>query len=210
MTDSSKDNSRGYCLEEYKSLREEILMILKRGYEIYFSTLALSIASIGYGIKIEDFTTSLVVILSPLLVLHFGFGLIREQVRTLRRNAAYIRIFHEGEKTQIFWETRLNELRNRRKNKKRKMRDMTVVDLLKGFPTIIDIISILCFFIAYIKIYNNGNIYFNQVILFIIVTVIFITWIFLAKRTHHQCKSLQGGGIIEQEYVEEWERQKNK
>lgn len=61
--------------EEYRSLREEINMIIKRGYDIYFSSLALSIALLGYGITIYNSNSISVpiVVLIPVFLLHLGF-----------------------------------------------------------------------------------------------------------------------------------------
>ncbi|MFA5240105.1 MAG: hypothetical protein WC476_10440 [Phycisphaerae bacterium] len=201
----------GYPLEEYKSLREEILMIIKRGYEIYFSAIALSIGLLGCGIKIDKFTTSVIVILSPVFVLNLGFDLIREQVRTLRRNAAYIRIFHEGKDSDIFWETRLNKLRkDRTKESKAILKDITAADILSGFPTIIDVLSFVCVVLAIVKIlYDSTKESIEEkAVAFSVTAIVVIIGVIIAFFRHRQCIELQGGGKIENEYAEEWTKQK--
>lgn len=201
--------------EEYRSLRQEINMILKRGYDIYFSSIGLSVGLIGYGITIDSSITKIIIFLSPIFVLFLGFTLILEQVRTLRRNAMYIRVFHEGKHSGIFWESHLYDLRTRRKKMPKKLRkDITVADFLKGFPNIIDILCAICFTLASIQ-------YFPLIrqllstktflgITAIVVGFAFTLWlIYSCIRRHKQCVLFQGGGKIEKEYLEEWKALKN-
>jgi hypothetical protein len=197
---------QSFRIEEYKSLRQEILMILKRGYDIYFSTIALSIGLLGYGVNISDLTTSIIIILSPILVLYFGYNLILEQIKTLRRNASYIRIFYEGKKTGIHWETRLNHLREIRMREINIIKDITVVDILKGFPSIIDVLSVICFIVALVKVINIFNIYDWHLLQIIIIIIIFLFWLIFAIRRYEKSNSYKGGGKIEQEYASEWNK----
>ncbi len=205
--------------EEYRSLREEINATLKRGFEIHFAALTISVGLLGYGVTVEEWLISTLIILSPILILHLGFLLILEQVRTVRRNAAYIRIFHEGPETGIFWETRLYKLRQEReqeeKDKKTRTtkKDVTVADILKGFPTIVDIISAICLAIAWVKItmqvekvvplaqwpiewWIGGGI--------LIVALPITLLVVLARSRHHKSTALQGGGTVEKEYANIW------
>ncbi len=185
--------------EEYRSLRQEINMILKRGYDIYFSTFALSIALIGYGINLNPSITGIIILLSPIFILHFGFKSILEQVRTLRRNAAYIRVFHEGQASDIFWEKRLYKLRLKRKEQpKSLMEKITVVDMLKGFPTVIDVISGICLIIAgnpYIRLvlHHFDKSIVNKIVIIAMPIALICLVVYLCIRRHQQCVLFQGG-----------------
>ncbi len=203
-------------VEEYRSLREEINNILKRGYEIYFTTLTIAIGLLGYGVTVDELLISALMVFAPILVLHLGFLLILEQIRTVRRNAAYIRKFHEGEESGIFWETDLYRLRKDRQTLAARRAHITVADILKGFPTIIDILSGICLVIVWIKggVVLTGTPWQQQppafwiVILTLAVFVPVAFVVSLAISRHQKSQALQGGGSIEEEYAEFWQKLK--
>lgn len=203
-------------VEEYRSLREEINAILQRGYYIYFSTLTLALGLVGYGISIDEILPSVFVILSPIPILHLGFLLILEQVRTVRRNASYIRAFHEGEETGIFWETRLHWLRKSRE-KKPKKREVTVADILKEFPTVIDLMSALCLIIAWIRYFvpiigvplEQLSIYWWIGTAILVLFPVILT-VILAHYRNRQSATLQGAGKVEDGYMQIWQFLKEK
>lgn len=213
-------------VEEYRSLREEINNILQRGYYIYFSTLTIALGLIGYGIHIDEVITSVCVILSPIPILHLGYLLILEQVRTVRRNASYIRAFHEGEETGIFWETRLCQLRTKREEEQKGKREVTVADILKGFPTVIDIMSAFCFIVALIRytlpvtkrLYLPSPLSLISLIELLnrlpsdwwistVIVALFLAFITaaLAWYRKHKSATLKGAGKVESDYMKIWQ-----
>jgi len=159
-----------YQLAEYQVLKEEILSTLKRGFNIYFSTLALTFGVINLGIVLKDLYGS-VVLLFPLFVLPSGYYLVLEQTKTIRRNAAYIHVFYENEVTGVFWETNLFKLREdklreeeRREGERREDKEkfkikisMVTCDILKKFPTIIDVLGWVCIGLSITKFITTGN-----------------------------------------------------
>jgi hypothetical protein len=194
-------------LAEYVSLREEINKIIRRGYDVHYGAMVIALGMLTYGVA-NSGPTSVCLILSPVLILSAAFRIILEQVKTLRRNAAYLRVFYEGDPNGIFWETDLHALRRDRTRRRRRgdREDITVSDILKAFPNEYDWFVLICLIVALTRIYTIWQLNVAEASAAAGVEAaacgFWLAYVF--RRRRRACRSLVGGGTVERRYAAEW------
>lgn len=102
-------------MEEYKSLRTEILQLLEREVRLVIFSFTATAAILGFAFTQQRPLRegAPLLFLIPLLVLTLVLLQLNDTARSLVRIAVYIRIFLELNDPALNWETKMNELRGK-------------------------------------------------------------------------------------------------
>ncbi len=104
MTQNPQDRT----IEEYKTLRAEILLLLNRELTLVSFTFTATAAILGFA-----FSQGIsLLFLVPLLMLRLVLFQLNDSARSVARISAYIRIFLEPNDPGLNWETRMDDLRD--------------------------------------------------------------------------------------------------
>jgi len=128
--------------DEYKALRDEILMEYQREVNLTAFVFTATAAIIGYGITAE----SPFVFLVPLVLLTLLLFQLRNSLHTILTISVYIRVFIESKKdVGQYWETAIDVLRNKLRNERR-FRSLTDV-IFARFTAVMGLFCIGLYFV---------------------------------------------------------------
>jgi len=170
-------------LEEYKSLRQEILQSLRLRIHIYFTTLA---AFSGFCFWASTNSTRLFAELSVLfllLLIYFSYCLILALNTKINIKSSYIAVRIEPEFENMYWESNMSKLYNDFKP--------------KGFASEVAlyrisycILSLLAFVLGYNKLIGSMQLFKSQQIAFLLMALAYLALIFLTWREKETRNSL--------------------
>ncbi|MBN2396335.1 MAG: hypothetical protein JXC36_07735 [Candidatus Atribacteria bacterium] len=185
-------------IAEFKALRAEIEATSKRTYDTVFLALTGSSALIGYGFTKENPW----IFLTPLIIIWGASQIIRQSYRSQRRLVAYIRVFHE---TDEMWESVLAQSRILVKKERCERGNSNITQRLRLVAQyellwLLGAISIAAGWLG---------INFSSCIDMIVISIISLVWLYMYVYLKKQSKHLEGNGIVEQEFIRQFNSVKN-